>query len=223
MMKYRECGWNRARFEAARSALIAAGHEVCSPLMVDDGFGGPDATAKHFPLAFLLALDTQVISTCEAIVSVEPGWGDSRGSRVEAFAALTFGIPILSWPTMLPIQRDALAQAVLRVFDGPPRHLRPVLALIGEERRAQDLKWGEQNHKDGTGLPGDSEKAEKAKQFCDDAFRAEIGSWRLILEEEVLEAFAEPDETDLILELIQVAAVATAWVESIRRRKEAKA
>jgi hypothetical protein len=93
-----------------------------------------------------------------------------------------------------------------------------VVEEILVERHAQDDKWGQQNHPDGTAQHYDDLAAEQAKNVC--AARAQNGTitWRDILHEEVKEAFAESDQTNLRTELIQVAAVAVAWVEAIDRR-----
>lgn len=216
MAKYREEGWNRARFEEARRVLLAAGHEVCSPMVIDDGLGGPDATARLVGVTWLWGLDIQVVGTCEAIVLVDDGWHGSKGSTVEAFVATILGIPVLRFPTLLPIPAEELAVAFLRAFDG--YRLPPALAGVALERARQDAKWGEQNHVDGTGLPSDREAADKARQFCDDAFKAGLGAWRLILEEEYREALAETDPAKLRKELLEVAAVSVAWAEAIDRR-----
>lgn len=87
------------------------------------------------------------------------------------------------------------------------------------ERFRQDAKWGEQNHPDGTGptIPT-LNAAEQARHECDYAHRNGTGTWRHILAEEVAEAFAESDPARLREELLQVAAVAVAWVEAIDRR-----
>lgn len=91
---------------------------------------------------------------------------------------------------------------------------------VHNERKRQDKKWGQQNHQDGTGLPGDAEAAQYAKDQCELAFKNKLGTWRDILEEEVKEAYAESDEDKLYTELIQVSAVAAGWAESVRRRQE---
>jgi hypothetical protein len=97
--------------------------------------------------------------------------------------------------------------------------IRPTLDEVAQERLRQVDKWGHQDHPDGTRPTIPSlNAAEHAKQACDYAFRHGIGTWRHILEEEVAEAFAESDPAKLRAELIQVAAVAAAWVESIDRR-----
>jgi hypothetical protein len=93
-----------------------------------------------------------------------------------------------------------------------------VLVEVGRERVAQDAKWGEQNHRDGTGHDCDKVTADRQRRACERAFREGWGSWSHILREEVAEAMAESDPAKLRAELIQVAAVAVAWVEAIDRR-----
>jgi hypothetical protein len=101
------------------------------------------------------------------------------------------------------------------------RHLdsrSPVLAEVADERARQDAKWGEQNHPNGTGGPGRIASANAARLACQwSAERGEV-TYLDILNEEVAEAFAEDDPAALRVELIQVAAVAVAWVEAIDRR-----
>lgn len=105
-----------------------------------------------------------------------------------------------------------------------------VLQEVAAERTAQDEKWGQQNHPSGTGptlivpFHGYAEQAaEKAKALCDSEHHAGNGTWQHILSEEFLEALAEPEIEHhveaLRRELLQVAAVAVAWVECIDRRK----
>lgn len=92
------------------------------------------------------------------------------------------------------------------------------LADVAAERDAQDAKWGEQNHPDGTGRPGSRQDAAYYRSVCK-ANGLGQDNWQNILAEEVYEAFAETDPAKLRDELIQVAAVAVAWVEAIDRRK----
>ncbi|UBU09998.1 hypothetical protein [Nonomuraea gerenzanensis] len=99
-------------------------------------------------------------------------------------------------------------------------NLTPVEEAIRDERRRQDAKWGEQNHPDGTGRPGDLAAAEQARAACQANGPTE-DNWRDILEEEVREAFAETGFTTLRAELVQVAAVVVNWVESMDRRRAA--
>lgn len=92
-----------------------------------------------------------------------------------------------------------------------------VLREVLLERQAQDEIWGEQNHPDGTDKV--NEVAANVTKAWNKVF-AEAGDvdWKHVLDEEVLEAFAEEDPVKLRAELVQVAAVAVAWVESIDRR-----
>lgn len=93
-----------------------------------------------------------------------------------------------------------------------------VLNDIFTERERQQEKWGEQNHPDGTGEGWYVEKATYARWDAEWAVANGNLSWLLILREEFYEAMAESDPTRLREELIQVAAVAVAWVEAIDRR-----
>ena len=92
-----------------------------------------------------------------------------------------------------------------------------VLEELYEERQRQDAKWGEQNHPDGTGGPGTPAAAYRARARCKANGPGE-DNWRDILDEETAEAYAEVDPALLRGELVQVAAVAVAWIEAIDRR-----
>jgi hypothetical protein len=104
-----------------------------------------------------------------------------------------------------------------------------VLVEVKGERLRQEAKWGEQNHPDGTGAVWEFcsgmhagwavEAADDARRRCQEAPDRTWGdTYALILNEEVAEAFAEDDPARVREELIQVAAVAVAWVEAIDRR-----
>lgn len=94
---------------------------------------------------------------------------------------------------------------------------------VFDQLERQVRKWGIQDHPDGTMASAFSlAGAEQAKETCE--WMRENGdlAWIHILDEEVLEAFAEnPGTEELRNELIQVAAVAVAWIENIDRRKDA--
>lgn len=100
-----------------------------------------------------------------------------------------------------------------------------VLALAGEiaqERLRQHEKWGEQNHPDG--FPGGwAGHADWARESCQLAAAENRVTWLHILREEVAEVFAAPDASEKRRELVQVAAVAAAWIEAIDRRSPAEA
>ncbi len=94
---------------------------------------------------------------------------------------------------------------------------------IVEERGNQNAKWGEQDHPDGTGAGSPLERhwralADAARTICQDAAANGTLTWLHILREEVYEAFAEDDPAKLRHELVQAAAVITAWVGAIDRR-----
>lgn len=103
-----------------------------------------------------------------------------------------------------------------------------VLGEVSEERVRQQIKWGEQNHPNGTGpyaLPALSAGRHRyavglarwAKATTDAASERGAVTYADILTEEWAEAMAESDPARLRAELIQVAAVAAAWVEKIDR------
>ncbi len=101
-----------------------------------------------------------------------------------------------------------------------------VLDEVFHERQRQDSKFGRQEHPWAT--PGESpmetwfhydfihDQAD-AKALVERAFEHGHGSYSDILMEEVVEALDEPDLAKVREELIQVAAVAVACVESIDR------
>lgn len=113
-----------------------------------------------------------------------------------------------------------------------------VLQEVRLERARQDAKWGEQNHPDADpvllsrdggvtpkrlaeehGVPTGT----RGEQRCQTYESRGEANWLAILAEEVGEAsdeIAHGDTAALRGELVQVAAVATAWVEAIDRREE---
>ncbi|MEU5991267.1 nucleoside triphosphate pyrophosphohydrolase [Spirillospora sp. NPDC047418] len=98
-----------------------------------------------------------------------------------------------------------------------PGGLARVLADVRAEREAQDRMWGVQEFPDGSG-PEYIEDAEEAKQECATAYQRGELTWRHILTEEFFEALAESDPAALRAELVQTAAVAVKWIESLDRR-----
>ncbi|MEV0996915.1 hypothetical protein [Nonomuraea sp. NPDC050202] len=95
---------------------------------------------------------------------------------------------------------------------------------IRAELAAQDAKWGEQNHPNGTGpnvawgLTGRASfLADLAKGLCERYAKEGRLTWLDILLEEVAEAFAENDQERLDAELLQVAAIAVQWRRALRR------
>jgi hypothetical protein len=95
-----------------------------------------------------------------------------------------------------------------------------VASEIVAERERQDVKWGQQDHPDGTGGLESEIVADLLKRLCKAAGpRDGAGdTWLKILAEAVGEAFAETDPAALRAKLVECAAVCAAWVEAIDRR-----
>jgi hypothetical protein len=86
-----------------------------------------------------------------------------------------------------------------------------VLGLVRAVRASQHNQWGEQKLEHGIRSPGDYENEVAAKTIC-----ARKPTWRNVLVEEIAEACNARDDKHLEQELVQVAAVAVAWIEAIR-------
>lgn len=95
-----------------------------------------------------------------------------------------------------------------------------VLVDVWDEREAQFKRFGPQDIPDGTGGLGRECEASKARRLCEIATQAGDLTYADILTEEFWEALAETDPKRLREELVQVAAVACAWVEAIDRRQK---
>lgn len=137
-----------------------------------------------------------------------------------------------TWLYRMPVEAVTVDPSLLA-------HQLVVLTEIAAEREAQDARWGQQNHKDGTAPDrgwvgaGFAERVRNhpmrddrdyfqqwAKDRCASLFAGGQGTWEAILTEEWAEVVAEADEAKLRKELIQLAAVAVAWIEAIDRRTE---
>jgi hypothetical protein len=102
-----------------------------------------------------------------------------------------------------------------------------IFAEIHDERRRQDARWGQQNHlsvhfkpRSLTPSPGQSMLPVESEIKDLNALRAKKGTvtWSDIITEEVVEAVCADNELERRAELVQVAAVAIAWIECIDRR-----
>ncbi|MER7068986.1 hypothetical protein ABT357_25480, partial [Streptomyces albidoflavus] len=99
---------------------------------------------------------------------------------------------------------------------GLDRHM----AEVDAERQRQLARFGDQHHPDGTGSATDKERADEARRHCDHTTRTGQLTWNDILTEEVCEALAESDLGLLRAELVQVAAVALAWISDLDSRAQ---
>ena len=100
-----------------------------------------------------------------------------------------------------------------------------VMRQIREERALQDAKWGERNHPDRDPLENHhvethlyAFRANRWKEINEQRSQTDRTGWDGVLLEEVYEAISEVDPAKLRAELVQVAAVAAAWIEAIDRR-----
>ena len=122
-----------------------------------------------------------------------------------------------------PVHGGPMASGVLCMTDA-------VLSLVREERARQFARYGTNDDlPDGSGpltrwlLPYTAEGAQTIEgDLREDyeEYEEEAGAptWVHLLREEMAEAFAEGDPQRLEEELIQVAALAVSWVESLRTR-----
>lgn len=92
-----------------------------------------------------------------------------------------------------------------------------LLEQVAQERTRQLAVYGEQHHPDGA-QRDDVVSAELYRDLYEVAVAAGVVTWRNILLEEVYEATSEQDDKLRRDELLQVAAVALAWVEDIDGR-----
>lgn len=102
------------------------------------------------------------------------------------------------------------------LFESPG--VRDFAQAVDAERVQQFDKFGDQRHPDGTGGPVMRQRADEARAQCQ--YLAENGGvdWRAILLEEVFEALAESEPAALRAELVQVAAVCSAWLYDLDQR-----
>lgn len=94
-----------------------------------------------------------------------------------------------------------------------------MMAAIREERKRQLEKWGVQRHPDGTGSAMAALIADQWKRVCDAKHAGNDDNWATIAAEEFFESLAETDQSKLFDEVVQMAAVFTAWGEDIIKRK----
>jgi hypothetical protein len=86
---------------------------------------------------------------------------------------------------------------------------------VDAERQRQLAQWGEQHHRNGTGLPEDRMDAQHAREACEYAVAQGVVMWRDILRMKALTALATADPATLRAELIQCAASIQEWVHDL--------
>lgn len=115
------------------------------------------------------------------------------------------------------LQQAARRGAVSILLRAGPPELPGVVHAVLTERIANLERWGIQDYPHGTDADGDAEMADIARDACKRAAAEGRVTWRHVLDEEMLEAFAEADPAALRAELVQVAAVTLQWLEAIDR------
>ena len=160
-------------------------------------------------------------AACIAVTAALPALAEQFAALIEAAIRAN---PLTTQERWQQSGLIAAARLVREAAEVTP--LRPtVLGEVAAERSAQNAKWGEQNHPDGHGrnLYPWYPSASGARARCDQYAAEGSVTWADIFAEEVCEANEEGDDpTRLRAELIQVAAVAVAWVECIDRREAAE-
>lgn len=92
---------------------------------------------------------------------------------------------------------------------------------IYRERMRQTDKWGVQRHPNGTGLGVEWLRGRSIgwlREYAKERCQSNSPNWLDILMEEVFEAAAERQDEPLRYELVQVAAVVKAWIETLDER-----
>lgn len=95
-----------------------------------------------------------------------------------------------------------------------------VLEDVEHERWRQIDKWGHQPLPDGCNLPGDEVMEEAARAICESAAAEGKLTHRIVLMEEIAEAFNAKTPAERRKELVQCAAVIVKWIEQIDERGE---
>lgn len=91
-----------------------------------------------------------------------------------------------------------------------------IMDEVRQERARQDVRFGVQNHPNGTS-PQFKGLADSARNATRKAATEQRVTWMHIAKEEFWEAMAESDRHALRAELVQLVAVGVAWIECIDR------
>jgi hypothetical protein len=102
--------YNAPAFRVAARRLRELGHEVISPVELDEEEGFDHATQETDEKAYLEFLRRDLIrflaEGVEAIV-VLPGWEESRGAEAEVFVGRKVGLKILAYPDLEPVKEPS--------------------------------------------------------------------------------------------------------------------
>ncbi len=133
----------------------------------------------------------------------------------------------------IDMQQDADRVPIKPVLE----KLAGIMLEVADERKRQDLKWGEQNHpsvdqvltdrKGGCTPERMAEEYElpsenRAKQMTDNAMEKGTITFAHIAVEELVEAVCSENDTKRRVELVQLGAVILQWIEAIDRKANLK-
>lgn len=187
---------NYPAFHNAAEKLRKDGHEVISPAELHPDAANIQGESTPEDYRKYLAADFAAIAECDALALL-PGFANSRGARLEIHYALTMGMPchLFSGTQLWTAYESDFLMALIS-----SKTPRGAATDVFYERSRQDAKWGEQNHADvwWSAILGE-EFGEVSQAILHDEFGGKAaGTTRA--------------------ELVQLAAVALAWIECIDRR-----
>lgn len=120
------------------------------------------------------------------------------------------GIPLVRFGT------HALEKSI-DTLTGEKTHAQAALALVLTERKNQDRRWGEQNFPLGVEPGPETELCEEAtKAICEASVKDGTLTWQKLLDEEYAE-FTNAKDDNRLVELVQLAALSLAAIESYLR------
>lgn len=89
-----------------------------------------------------------------------------------------------------------------------------IVADVSAERERQVLKWGKQDHPNGTSARF-RPLADAARNNCQAAISSGNNTWMHVMRMTVWDALSETDRVNLRRQLIQAIAVGVAWVTDL--------
>lgn len=129
--------FNYPWFDKAAKELRGRGIDIQSPAEMDDpetrkmAMASPDGAtgtgvANGETWGDFLARDVKLIADggIDAII-VGPEWAESKGAKLETFVAFQLGLPVLSYPDLIPVPRSSL----MRVWAGLG-HVVPAVLVV---------------------------------------------------------------------------------------------
>lgn len=195
---------NFPAFRQAAEWLRQQGHEVISPAELHEEAEFYDCAPGDYKK--YLPEDLTALASCDAVVML-PDSSRSHGAMWEAFSSLLFGLRCYRIKTfidgtgLIPVDLGDLWWQVSAKAASNARIKMPIID-VSDERLAQDARWGQQNHSDEWWLAILGEEfGEVSQAILHDRFGGKAsGTTRK--------------------ELVQLAAVAMAWIECIDRRSK---